>query len=223
MTTTRTVTRGAARPQLLDEEHDNLRAALGRALRTDPDEALRLAVSLWRFWLARGHFAEGSSWLERALPAASPRAGERSRALLALAFLDARLGRVSRFAELGAAAVAATELVGTPVEVGFARLLAGFLEPVAGNVQVADEIAADGLAQAEALGSPPMAAAPTGCAAWSRCSERTCRRRWPVCRTRWPRSSGSTRMLRRSSRGSPWLWCSFPARGSGFRPSRRRR
>ena len=150
---------GTARPQLLDEEHDNLRAALDRALRTDPDQALRLAASLWRFWLARGHFAEGSAWLERALPVASPRAGERSRALLALAFLDARLGRVSRFAELGAAAVAATELVGTPVEVGFARLQAGFLQPVAGNVQVADEIAAHGLAQAEALGSPPMAAA----------------------------------------------------------------
>ena len=150
---------GTGRPQLLDEEHDNLRAALDRALRTDPDQALRLAASLWRFWLARGHFAEGSAWLERALAVASPRAGERSRALLALAFLDARLGRVSRFAESGAAAVAATELVGTPVEVGFARLQAGFLQPVAGNVQVADEIAAHGLAQAEALGSPPMAAA----------------------------------------------------------------
>src|SRR6266511_2364935 len=61
-----------ARPQLLDEEHDNLRTALGWALRSDPDGALLLAVSLWRFWLARGHFVEGSGWLEQALAAASP-------------------------------------------------------------------------------------------------------------------------------------------------------
>ncbi|OHV47374.1 hypothetical protein [Pseudofrankia sp. BMG5.36] len=149
---------GVVRPQLLDEEHDNLRAALGRALRSSPDQALRLAVALWRFWLARGHFAEGSAWLEQALAVASPSAVERPRALLALALLDARQGRVSRFTELGAAAVTATERVGSPVEVGFTRLRAAFLQPVAGNVRAAAETAAQGRVQAEELGSPPMAA-----------------------------------------------------------------
>ena len=37
--------------------------ALAFALRRDPQAALRLATSLWRFWLDRGYFAEGNRWL----------------------------------------------------------------------------------------------------------------------------------------------------------------
>jgi predicted ATPase/class 3 adenylate cyclase len=52
----------------LDAEHDNLRAALGRALdRGDGATALRLAPRLWEFWRTRGFPGEGRSWLERAL------------------------------------------------------------------------------------------------------------------------------------------------------------
>ena len=51
----------------LETEHDNLRAALAFALRRDPQAALRLATSLWRFWLDRGYFAEGNRWLEATL------------------------------------------------------------------------------------------------------------------------------------------------------------
>ena len=52
----------------LDAEHDNLRAALGHALRRDDGEtALRLTAALWRFWLMRGYPGEGRTWLERAL------------------------------------------------------------------------------------------------------------------------------------------------------------
>jgi predicted ATPase/DNA-binding SARP family transcriptional activator len=146
-------------PQLLDEEQDNLRSALGRALRTSPDEALRLAASLWRFWLARGHFAEGSAWLEQTLAVASPATMERSRALLALALLEARQGHTSRFTELGAAAVAVMDTVGSPVDVAFTRLQAGFFQPLTGNLQAAAETAAQGLVQAERLGSPGIGAA----------------------------------------------------------------
>jgi non-specific serine/threonine protein kinase len=55
--------------QRLSDDHDNLRAALQWA-HEDPDGAeaeLRLASGLWRFWEIRGHLAEGSAWLERAL------------------------------------------------------------------------------------------------------------------------------------------------------------
>jgi len=53
----------------LEEEHDNMRAALTHALQpgTDTTLALRLAVALWRFWFTRGHFSEGRAWLEAAL------------------------------------------------------------------------------------------------------------------------------------------------------------
>jgi predicted ATPase/DNA-binding SARP family transcriptional activator len=147
------------RPQALDEEHDNLRAALGRALRSEPGEALLLAVSLWRFWLARGHFAEGSRWLHQALSAApdSPHP-ERSRALLALAVLEARLGRSARFSELGAAAVTAAQATGSPVQVAFTRMRAGFLHMLAGDVRRAADVADRGLIDARALDHAPVAA-----------------------------------------------------------------
>jgi non-specific serine/threonine protein kinase len=54
--------------ELLEREHDNLRAALGWAL--ERDEAglgMRLASALGDFWAVRGHLAEGQGWLERAL------------------------------------------------------------------------------------------------------------------------------------------------------------
>jgi predicted ATPase/class 3 adenylate cyclase len=52
----------------VEAEHDNLRAALGRAIqRADARAALDLTTCLVRFWRMRGHFGEGRSWLERAL------------------------------------------------------------------------------------------------------------------------------------------------------------
>jgi tetratricopeptide (TPR) repeat protein len=59
---------------LLEREHDNLRAALAWSL-TDigsSREGLRLAAALWRFWYVRGHFREGRDWLERLLARAAP-------------------------------------------------------------------------------------------------------------------------------------------------------
>jgi non-specific serine/threonine protein kinase len=44
---------------LLELEHDNLRAALDFYRRADPGAALRLANRLTAFWSARGHFSEG--------------------------------------------------------------------------------------------------------------------------------------------------------------------
>jgi predicted ATPase/class 3 adenylate cyclase len=56
----------------LDAEHDNLRAALGRAIERGGDmAALELSTRLWRFWWTHGHLGEGRSWLARALSTSS--------------------------------------------------------------------------------------------------------------------------------------------------------
>jgi non-specific serine/threonine protein kinase len=71
---------------LLEREHNNLRAALRWCI--DSGEAqpgLQLAAALWRFWYVRGFFIEGRMWLAAllALPAASERTAIRANALSA--------------------------------------------------------------------------------------------------------------------------------------------
>ena len=52
----------------LDDEHDNLRAALGWARQQDDGPtALRLAGALGRYWAQRGHLSEGRRWCAVAL------------------------------------------------------------------------------------------------------------------------------------------------------------
>jgi len=58
----------------LEEEHENLRAALGWLERSNPEGALQLAVLLWRFWEMKGHLTEGRRRLDELLKAVpSPR------------------------------------------------------------------------------------------------------------------------------------------------------
>jgi predicted ATPase/DNA-binding SARP family transcriptional activator len=85
----------------LEQEHDNLRAALEWALKGDhtapgDDElALRLAGALRRFWLMRGHFHEGLSWLAKSLRLCPERhTAARAAALLARGALLYAVGDV---------------------------------------------------------------------------------------------------------------------------------
>jgi predicted ATPase/tRNA A-37 threonylcarbamoyl transferase component Bud32 len=56
--------------ELLEREHDNVRAALEWLLEYDPDRCLQLAAAVSKFRLVRGHLAEARRWLETALPRA---------------------------------------------------------------------------------------------------------------------------------------------------------
>jgi non-specific serine/threonine protein kinase len=53
----------------LEQEHDNVRAALSWALHHRPAAAVRLAADLPHFWDVRCHVREGRRWLEQALTA----------------------------------------------------------------------------------------------------------------------------------------------------------
>jgi predicted ATPase/DNA-binding SARP family transcriptional activator len=153
------------RPQLLDADHDNLRAALGWALRNDHERALSLGVSLWRYWLARGHFVEGAGWLERVLDVAVAPSPERGRALLGLAILNGRRGRGDRLQGLADAGVAVAELSGDPAEVVYARVMRGILMLAGTQLDEVERTAAVALADAESLGAAPVAVAARGLAA----------------------------------------------------------
>jgi predicted ATPase len=59
--------RGSRQAELLgqmDIEQDNLRTAMGWALRHAPETALRLATAQHWYWFLRGHVREGRTWLD---------------------------------------------------------------------------------------------------------------------------------------------------------------
>jgi non-specific serine/threonine protein kinase len=70
----------------LEQEHDNLRAALGWAFEAPSERSVQvevglgLASALFRFWQGRGHLKEGCAWLERGLQG-NTSAGVRAKAL----------------------------------------------------------------------------------------------------------------------------------------------
>ena len=54
----------------LEEDHDNLRAALSRAMgHGEIERGLRLAVALVPFWEGRSHLSEGRGWVDALLNA----------------------------------------------------------------------------------------------------------------------------------------------------------
>ena len=77
---------------LLELEHDNLRAALDFYRRADPAAALRLASRLTAFWSARGHFSEGRRRLGDLLDLVSDNNIERVDALNGAGWLAADQG-----------------------------------------------------------------------------------------------------------------------------------
>jgi predicted ATPase len=95
----------------LEEDHDNLRAALDWSLRQgDGATGLRLVAALWRFWAERGYLSEGRRWLREVLElpadAATDASGVRTRALLGAAHLAVEHGFLDEAGPLSTQAVA---------------------------------------------------------------------------------------------------------------------
>lgn len=69
--------------QTMEDEHDNLRAALQWAIRREhQDAALRLTGALARLWTTHGHLSEGRRWIEEALASGTePAPAVRAKAL----------------------------------------------------------------------------------------------------------------------------------------------
>lgn len=146
-------------PKLLDREHDNLRAALRWSCAREPETALRLAASLWRFWFVRGHAVEGARWVERALAVAPDPTRPRAAALIGLTGLDSRQGRSDRHRALGAEALAIMREIGNPDEVTMARLIETSLAWSTFDLDEAEQLATDVHTEAAEGGRPEHAAA----------------------------------------------------------------
>jgi predicted ATPase/class 3 adenylate cyclase len=85
--------------EMLEGEHDNLRAALSWAIAGGgADTALRLAGALWWFWFVRGHLSEGRRRLEEALAqdGRSATSSVRAKALVGAGRLAAEQGDPER-------------------------------------------------------------------------------------------------------------------------------
>jgi predicted ATPase/DNA-binding CsgD family transcriptional regulator len=98
---------------LLDAEAPNLAAAIEHALRTDVQRALRFCAALYRWWAARGRFAEAELLHSRILEVCGDREpGLRARVLHGRAFLAVWTG------EFAAADAYATEALGLAEQAG---------------------------------------------------------------------------------------------------------
>jgi len=124
----------------LEREHDNLRAALGWGCDQGgaaAQLAAQTAAHIWRFWLVRGHYAEGRRWLEQMLACAAPAEAVRIRLLYGAGVLT-RLQL-----DLDAAAQFAKEQMQLATQLNDLRGLAdgygvlGWIEEFLGNLQQA--------------------------------------------------------------------------------------
>jgi predicted ATPase len=131
----------------LTADHDNLRAVLRDAIaRLDAEVALRLASSLWQFWVTRGHIGEGLEWLEAALALVGGSMAFRAQALYAagnLAYLRSRHARATQIHE---AAMQAHEALGDGAGVARSMTSLGLIANAQGDYPTARRWLEKGLA-----------------------------------------------------------------------------
>lgn len=98
----------------LEEENDNLRAALSWSLkRGESETALRICGALWRFWLMKGYLSEGQRWLDEALAGGGDvSASVRAKALNGAGVLAHYRGDYERTKELCGASLALSRQFG---------------------------------------------------------------------------------------------------------------
>jgi len=85
----------------LEAEQENVRAALRWSLeREEGEEAARIGVSLWPFWILRGYMSEGREWLDRTLAKLPDRTAVRAKVLWATGIITGRLGDSRRATHL---------------------------------------------------------------------------------------------------------------------------
>src|ERR671931_556291 len=131
----------------LEDEHDNLRAALAFALDAgDPLAGLRLAVAIRRFWSIHGHLAEGREALERTVAASSPEPSAlRARALNGVGILAGEQGDFEASREALEAALETARAADAPDTISAALTNLGNLAFYRGELDAARELYAESI------------------------------------------------------------------------------
>lgn len=155
----------------LEDEHGNLRGALTYALTHDPQAALALAARLWRFWLDRSWFVEGTAWLDAVLRAAPERTPLRVEALLAAAGLALRRGDPYAYLRRLEEVLSIYDDLGDPLASAEAAVQHALFEAYVNSSERSAIMCAQAVSVAEQHGDPYVAAnaAHAGAlAAWQR-------------------------------------------------------
>ncbi|MGH2418348.1 MAG: ATP-binding protein, partial [Candidatus Limnocylindria bacterium] len=145
----------------LSDELDNLRAALQWS-HDDPDGAsteLGLASGLWRFWEIRGHLAEGSAWLSRALERSGGEvSARRASALTGAGVLASHRGDHRAAVAFHEASLLVHRELGDPLSIAAACSNVASIAIELGDVDRARALYLEAIASAEAAGDQRGAA-----------------------------------------------------------------
>ncbi|HEV2041036.1 MAG TPA: adenylate/guanylate cyclase domain-containing protein, partial [Casimicrobiaceae bacterium] len=141
---------------MLENEHDNLRAALDRLRVNAPERFLHLAGALGWFWHLHSHFTEGRAYLAEALAMTTARDDGRARALSAAGELAAWAGDLPAARALIEEAVAIWRDSGREREIGLALLELGWGCFIAGDNDDARQRMEESLRIAKAVGERPF-------------------------------------------------------------------
>ena len=145
---------------LLETEHDNLRAALDHLESSGAaEQQLMLAVSLSRFWYVRGHLAEGRARLEHALEGTADQApAQRRRACTAVASFGLLQGDHAAAIRFADEALAAAREEDDPRFVANALSNLGAILLAAGDPERAESTLEEAVTRARAAGDERIAA-----------------------------------------------------------------
>ncbi|HEV2121621.1 MAG TPA: protein kinase, partial [Chloroflexota bacterium] len=116
----------------LEQDHDNLRAAMDYSLSAPGQvkQGLRLALALGWFWYLRGYRGEGRAWLERLLSTSDELPSKlRSRALSTAAHLTYYTGQPSAALALADAGLRIARETGDPSTIAWALLYRSVVQP----------------------------------------------------------------------------------------------
>jgi predicted ATPase/DNA-binding CsgD family transcriptional regulator len=140
----------------LEQEHDNLRAALSWLLAEgEVEPALRLGGALWQFWFSRGHMGEGRRWLQATLAQSSEATGPVfAKAAVGAAILSAYLGAYPQAAQWAKQGLEAFRRAGVKPGMAAAFNALVFVSGMQGDELRAKRLAAENVAMCRELAEP---------------------------------------------------------------------